>query len=113
MRDGEEALPFLLAATEADPEDADVRTDLGRAYELLQRWDDAIAEYLLALELDPALNRVHYVLARLYRQLGKDDLAQQQFQLFKRNEDESRQARNARIQRLRKKEALGPATAGR
>ncbi len=113
LRDGEEALPFLLAATEADPEDADVRTDLGRAYELLQRWDNAIAEYLLALELDPALNRVHYVLARLYRQLGRDDLAQQQFQLFKRNEDESRQARNARIQRLRKKEALGPATAGR
>lgn len=107
LREGESALPYLTAAAEADPEDADVRTDLGRAYELLQQWDDAVAAYLLALDLDPTLNRVHYVLARLYRQLGKDDLAQQQFQLFKRNEDEARQTRTARIQRLRKKEAPG------
>ncbi len=105
LREGEEALPYLLAATEADPEDADVRTDLGRAYELLQRWEDAVAEYLLALDMDPTLNRVHYVLARLYRQLGRNDLAQQQFQLFKQNEDEARQTRTARIQRLRQKEA--------
>ena len=105
LRDAEQALPFLLAAMEADPEDADVRRDLGRAYELLGRLDDAIAEYQLALELDPTLNRVHYVLARLYRQLGESDLAQQQFELFKRNEDEARQTRTARIQRLRKKEA--------
>ena len=105
LREGESALPYLTAAAEADPEDADVRTDLGRAYELLQQWEDAVAAYQLALDLDPTLNRVHYVLARLYRQLGKDDLAQQQFQLFKRNEDEARQTRTARIQRLRKKEA--------
>ncbi len=105
LREGEEALPFLLAVTESDPEDADVRTDLGRAYELLRRWEDAIGEYRLALELDPTLNRVRYVLARIYRQLGEADLAQRQFQLFKRNEDEARQARTARIQRLRKKEA--------
>ena len=107
LREGEKALPYLTAAADADPEDADVRTDLGRAYELLQQWDDAVAAYLLALDLDPTLNRVHYVLARLYRQLGNDDLAQQQFQLFKRNEDEARQTRTARIQRLRKKEAPG------
>lgn len=107
LREGESALPYLTAAAEADPEDADVRTDLGRAYELLQQWDDAVSAYLLALDLDPALNRVHYVLARLYRQLGNDELAQQQFQLFKRNEDEARQARTARIQRLRKREAPG------
>ncbi|MCY4534264.1 MAG: hypothetical protein OXB91_02790, partial [Bryobacterales bacterium] len=85
----------------------------GRAYELLQQWDDAVKTYLLALDLDPTLNRVHYVLARLYRQLGQNDLAQQQFQLFKRNEDEARQTRTARIQRLRKKEAPGPAPSDR
>ena len=113
LREGERALPYLIAAAEADPEDADVRTDLGRAYELLQQWDDAVKTYLLALDLDPTLNRVHYVLARLYRQLGQNDLAQQQFQLFKRNEDEARQTRTARIQRLRKKEAPGPAPSDR
>ena len=113
LRDAPRALPYLLAATESDPEDADVRTDLGRAYELLQRWDEAVAEYRLALELDPTLNRVHYVLARLYRQLGQADLAKQQFDLFKRNEDEARQTRTARIQRLRKKEAPGQFAPGR
>ena len=107
LREGETALPYLTAAAEADPQDADVRADLGRAYELLERWEDAVQAYLLAAELDPALNRVRYVLARLYRQLGQNDLAQQQFQLFKRNEDEARRTRNARIQRLRKKEAPG------
>jgi tetratricopeptide (TPR) repeat protein len=109
LREGEMALPYLTAAAAADPEDADVRSDLGRAYELLERWEDAVQAYLLAVELDPALNRARYVLARLYRQLGQSDLAQQQFQLFKRNEDEARRTRNARIQRLRKKEAPGSA----
>ncbi len=82
-----------------------MRKDLGRAYELLQRWEDAVAEYELALELDPAQNRIHYVLARIYRQLGKPELAQEEFRRFKDNEDRARQAQVARIQRLRKREA--------
>ena len=113
LREASQALPFLLAAREADPEDADVRTDLGRAFELLQRWDEAVAEYRLALDLDPTLNRVHYVLARLYRQLGEPELAKQQFDVFKRNEDEDRLTRTARIQRLRKREAPGQTGPGR
>ncbi len=108
LREAEPALLYLRAAAEADPEDADVRTDLGRAYELLGRWEDAVAEYQTALQLDPALNRVHYVLARLYRQLGRADLAREQFDRFKQNEDADRQARTARIQRLRKREASQP-----
>ncbi len=113
LRQADRALPFLTEAAAADPEDADVRRDLGRAYELLQRWEDAIGEYLLALDLDPTLNRVHYVLARLYRQTGREDLSQEQFRLFKRNEDEARQARTERIQRLRKKEAPSSSPVGR
>ena len=105
LREADQALPYLQAAMRADPEDADVRRDLGRAYELLERWEDAVTEYELALELDPALNRVHYVLARIYRQLGRQDLAQDQFRLFKENEDRARQAQVARIQRLRAKDA--------
>ena len=109
LREAEQALPFLRSAIDADPQDADVRTDLGRAYELLQRWEDALAEYHLALELDPTLNRVHYVLARIYFQLGKSELAQEQFRRFKQHEDLARRTRTERIQRLRKKEA--PASA--
>ena len=105
LREAEQALPYLQDAMRADPEDADVRRDLGRAYELLERWEDAVTEYELALELDPSLNRVHYVLARIYRQLGLQDLAQDQFRQFKENEDRARQAQVARIQRLRAKDA--------
>ncbi len=113
LREAEQALPFLLASVAADSKDADVRTDLGRAYELLERWEDALAQYHLALELDPTLNRVHYVLARIYFQLGHAELAQEQFRQFKQNEDQARQTRTERIQRLRKKEASGSAPSGR
>lgn len=105
LREAAKALPYLLAAAQADAQDADLRRDLGRAYELLQRWDEAVDEYRLALELDPSLNRVHYVLARIHFQLGQPDRAQEQFRLFKENEDRARQAQVARIQRLRAKEA--------
>ena len=113
LREAEEGLPFLIEAVQADAQDPDVRTDLGRAYELLGRWEDALVEYRKAIELDPGLNRVRYVLARIYLQLGQAELAQQQFDLFKQNEESSRETRNARIQRLRKREApplsdLGP-----
>ena len=105
LREAEKALPFLRSAIDADPDDADVRADLGRAYELLQRPENALTEYKLALELDPTLNRVNYVLARIYFQLGQSELAQEQFRRFKENEDQARQTRTERIQRLRKKEA--------
>ncbi len=113
LRDGEKALPHLLAVVESDSSDADVRTDLGRAYELLERWEDAVAEYELALRLDPTLNRVRYVLARIYRQLGRVDVAREQFDQFKRNEDAARRTRTDRIQRLRKKEAPASPPSGR
>lgn len=113
LREAEEALPFLLSTVESDPEDADVRTDLGRAFELLKRWEDALAQYHLALELDSTLNRVHYVLARIYFQLGQSELAQEQFRRFKQNEDRARQTRTERIQRLRKKEASEVTQPGR
>ena len=104
LRDADTALPFLMAASEADPEDPDVRSDMGRAYELLGQTEAAVAEYRRALELHPGMNRVHYVLARLYRQLGRDDLAAAEFERFKANEEQERQARVERIQRLRQKE---------
>lgn len=113
LRDADRALPYLLRAVESDSEDASLRSDLGRAYELKGRWEDALGEYLLALELDPTLNRVHYVLARIYRQLGKPDLAGEQFERFKANEEQARQTRNERIQRLRKREAPGADPADR
>ena len=105
LRDVEKALPYLNAAAAEDPKDPDVHRDLGRVYELTKHWDEAVAEYQLASDLDPTVNRLHYVLARIYRQLGKEDLARQQLEQFKANEEADRQARVERIQRLRQKEA--------
>ncbi len=105
LREADKALPYLTAAAEADSEDPDVRSDMGRAYELIGKTEEAVAQYRLALELNPGMNRVHYVLARLYRQLGRDDQARAEFERFKQNEEEERQARVARIQRLRQKDA--------
>ncbi len=105
LRDAEKGLAYLKQAAEADPEDPDIRTDMGRGYELESRWEEAVAEYQLALRLDPTLNRVHYVLARLYRQLGQRDRAREEFRLFKAGEDEDRRKRREQIQRLRQREA--------
>ena len=104
LRDAEKALPYLREVAAGDSGDPDVRPDLGRAYELLQKWDEALLQYQAALRIDPTLNRVHYVLARIYRQLGKKELAQEEFRLFKANEEEDRQRRVEQIQRLRQRE---------
>ena len=53
LREAEKALPYLYAAAETDPEDSDVRTDHGRTYEWQEKWEEAAAEYRLALELNP------------------------------------------------------------
>ena len=108
LRDAEKAFPDFHAAAETDPEDSDVRTDLGRAYELREKWEEAAAEYRRALDLNPTLNRVHYVLARIYRKMGQPDRAREQFRQFKENEEAARLARVERIQRLRQREASEP-----
>jgi tetratricopeptide (TPR) repeat protein len=104
LREADKALPYLLEVAAGDAGDPDVRTDLGRAYELLQKWDEALSQYQAALRIDPTLNRVHYVLARIYRQLGKKELAQEEFRLFKASEEADRQRRVEQIQRLRQRE---------
>jgi len=104
LREADKALPYLLEVAAGDAGDPDVRTDLGRAYELLQKWDEALSQYQAALRIDPTLNRVHYVLARIYRQLGKKELAQEEFRLFKASEEADRKRRVEQIQRLRQRE---------
>jgi hypothetical protein len=46
-----------------------------------------VIEYQRALTLDPSLNRIHYVLGRLYRRQGKTELAENEFRVFERNEN--------------------------
>jgi Tfp pilus assembly protein PilF len=74
----------------ADPDDAQARADLARGFELLGEVDKAVVEYRRALALDPSLNRLHYVLGRIYRKQGKGELADNEFRVFEQNEASER-----------------------
>jgi tetratricopeptide (TPR) repeat protein len=105
MREAEKGIPYLEEALKADPDDANARVDLARGMELRGETDKAIAEYERALKSDPSLNRIHYILARLYRKTGKQVLADRQYQLFNANEATARQQSLERLRRLREAEA--------
>ena len=104
LRDAANGMPYLHEAVKALPDDADVHTDLARGYELLEEWEKAIEEYKRGLALDPELNRIHYVLARIYRSRGRPDLAQKEFRLFKANEETARLKHVERVQKLRQRD---------
>jgi Tfp pilus assembly protein PilF len=76
--------------------------DLARGYELSGQPARAIGEYQLALKIDPTMNRIHYVLGRIYRAQGKESLADREYQIFEENEANER---NKQRERLR--QALG------
>jgi Tfp pilus assembly protein PilF len=76
--------------------------DLARGYELSGKPELAIGEYQLALKIDPSLNRIHYVLGRIYRTQGKASLADREYQIFEENEANERHK-----QRERLRQALG------
>jgi tetratricopeptide (TPR) repeat protein len=106
MREAEKGIPYLEEALRADPDDANARVDLAQGMELRGDTDKAIAEYERALKADPSLNRIHYILARLYRKTGKRELAERQYQVFNANEATARQQSLERLRRLREAETL-------
>jgi tetratricopeptide (TPR) repeat protein len=101
LREGEKGIPYLEEALKEDPEDANARADLAQGMELRGDMDKAVAEYQRALKLDPSLNRIHYILARIYRKSGKPELADREFELFKINEGTAHQQSLERLRRLR------------
>ena len=90
LRDPRKGIPYIEAVLRNDPDDAQARADLARGFELLGDVDKAVAEYRRSLALDPSLNRIHYVLGRIYRRQGKTALADTEFQTFERNEARDR-----------------------
>jgi tetratricopeptide (TPR) repeat protein len=104
LREVEKGIPYLEEALKEDPEDANARADLAQGMELRGDMDKAVAEYQRALKLDPSLNRIHYILARIYRKSGKPELADREFELFKINEGTAHQQSLERLRRLREAE---------
>jgi tetratricopeptide (TPR) repeat protein len=99
FRQADEAIPYLEDALRKAPEDPDAHAALGRAHELRGEEQKAAVEYGRALALNPGLNRLHYVLAELYRRLGKDTLAQSEFDLFQQAGIAERQQHVESVQR--------------
>ncbi len=66
----EEALPELQAAIRVGAPDATAHSDLGYAYELLGRKEEALAEYATAVALDPQLVEPENGIARIKSERG-------------------------------------------
>lgn len=113
LRQADKATPLLEQALAEDPDDASATADLARAFELRGDTAKAIAEYERALKLDPSLNRVRYVLARLYRKIGKPELAERQYQLFRATENTARQQYLDRLRKLRELDTSDPVAGAR
>jgi tetratricopeptide (TPR) repeat protein len=105
LHDPQKGIPYVQAVLHGDPDDAQARADLARGLELLGEGDKAVAEYQRALTLDPSLNRIHYVLGRIYRKQGKTELAENEFRVFERNEASERAKRASGLS----KSEAGPA----
>lgn len=66
----DEALPLLVALTEARPDDTDFRFARGNALFLLTRFDEAVAQFELVLEHDAGHKRAAFGLARSLQEAG-------------------------------------------
>jgi predicted Zn-dependent protease len=76
-----DALPLLAKAAEIDPKSDKARYQSGKAYFDLERFAESQQELEAAVLLNPSDVPSHYLLAQVYRHLGKQDLAKEQFKL--------------------------------
>jgi len=76
------ALPILHSLLREYPEDAYAWGDLGKAQAQLGQNEAAVNSLRKALELDPSMNELRYVMAIIYRNLGHQDLSKEQMRVF-------------------------------
>lgn len=75
---------LLKKSIELDPKMAEAHLQLGNLYSGQRQYAAAIPEYVRALELNSNLADAHYRLAQAYVRTGKKDLAQAQFQVYQK-----------------------------
>jgi len=76
-----QALPWLQQAVKLAPRNPKVHEELARAYDLLKMPDKAQHELEQAITLAPDVASLHYKLGQVYRRQGKQQLAQQEFDI--------------------------------
>ncbi len=76
----EMAVAFYHQAFRLAPTLARLRVDLGHVYHSHSRYEDALAQYDAALEIDPQFADAYYGAALAWESLGRSDLARQALQ---------------------------------
>jgi tetratricopeptide (TPR) repeat protein len=74
-----QAVPFLKAIQESDPEDFNAQVKLGLVQMELKQFDDAIGAFKKILEKNPDSDRIHYYLGSIYQERKQSDLAIAEF----------------------------------
>ncbi len=73
-----QAIEQYQRAAERNPNDADNYMELGAAYYVAHRWDDAITAFEKAVQLKPDLAHAHYYLGVLYAAKGDQARAEKE-----------------------------------
>ena len=77
----EPALANLQQAAALAPHNPKILEQLGRVYDLLKMPDKAEANLVQAIAIAPDVPGLHFRLGQIYKQLGKRDLARQEFEI--------------------------------
>ena len=79
-----EALGFLLVAQRGQPNMSQVYVLRGKCYQGLKEPEKAKAEFLAAINADPAAAQPHYLLAKVYRELHDQQASTNELAQFER-----------------------------
>jgi tetratricopeptide (TPR) repeat protein len=96
----EEALADMNQALSQCPSLADARVDRARALIKLDRNAEAVKDLEAAVKADPNEASTHFLLAKIYRTLGRAQEAQAEMQAFTRLEESARAAAAERAQEV-------------
>lgn len=102
--DSRQALQHLLQLKEEDVSPADrvaLNHALSKARRDLGRLEEAVTSARRTVELDPSFPDGHYLLAQLYEQTGRSDLARQQMESFRKVKQEKQEETRGQLRRGR------------
>ena len=83
-REAREAIPYLQRALAGDSSFLEAHRDLGRAFRLLERWEEALREFQYVAERRPEDDTIHFQLAGVYKASGDAKRATAELEIHER-----------------------------